>query len=147
MQLADALVQMLLETESTQRPQPKVFRFRAGRIRSAVALARRRLRSWLESEGVDRQEAADITLAVSEAVANAIQHPVAPKRHAVEIEGKRTTDGVELTVRDFGSWRPRDPAAPGNRGRGLQMIERLMDSAEIVSDGRETKLVMRRKRR
>ena len=121
------------------------FRFRASRTRAAVGQARRRLRQWLESYGFDPRVAADITLACSEACANAIEHPVRPTRQAFEVRGRRTDDGIELRVRDFGTWRPE--SADPTHGRGLRMIRRLMDSTEIETGDHETTVVMRRARR
>ena len=141
--LTTSMIQTLLAGEGSQRSTTgDRFRFRAGRMRAAVALARRSVRRWLESVGVDPTEAAEIALACSEACANAIQHPVRPARHGFEVEGTRTDDGIEIIVRDFGGWRSGEPTA--NRGRGLSMMRELMDDVEIVSDHNETRIVMRR---
>ena len=142
--LSDVLVDLLLASDFRRTPD-EVFAFRAGQVRSALALMRRRLRRWLEGNGVSPQDAADITLACSEACANAIEHAVEPKRHAFEVEGRSTPDGIELRVRDFGGWRP--PESERNGGRGLGMIRRLMDTTEIESGDHGTTIVMRRARR
>jgi anti-sigma regulatory factor (Ser/Thr protein kinase) len=143
--LADVLVESLLKTEDGSTDAPERFSFRAGRLRSSVALVRKRLLHWLERGGVDPATAADITLACSEACANAVEHPVRPARHAFEVEATRTAHEIELTVRDFGGW---DSAEQDDmRGRGLGMIRELMDDTEIVSGDHETTIVMRRARR
>ena len=50
--------------------------------------------------------------------------------------------GVKLCVRDFGNWRaPRG----AHRGRGLQLIEALMEDVEIVCDERGTEVRMSRR--
>src|SRR5215210_4215312 len=118
--LADALVHSLLRSEDVSRDAPERFSFRAGRLRSSVALMRKRLLHWLERGGVDPATAADITLACSEACANAVEHPVRAARHAFEVEARRTADEIELTVRDFGAWG--SPERSDMRGRGLSMI-------------------------
>src|SRR4051812_35160184 len=142
-QLADGLVGLLLAADGRGGGADERFTFRAGLLRSAVALARRRLRSWLERGGVDPATAADIVLAASEACANAVEHPVRPWRHAFEVEATRTADAIELVVRDFGAWRSgrHDDA----RGRGLRMIHALMDGVEIVEGENETAILMRRR--
>jgi serine/threonine-protein kinase RsbW len=106
---------------------------------------RKRLLHWLERGGVDPATAADITLACSEACANAVEHPVRAARHAFEVEARRTADEIELTVRDFGSWG--SSGQDEMRGRGLGMIRELMDETEIVSGDHQTTIVMRRARR
>jgi anti-sigma regulatory factor (Ser/Thr protein kinase) len=143
--LADVLVESLLKTEDGSADAPERFSFRAGRLRSSVALVRKRLLHWLERGGVDPATAADITLACSEACANAVEHPVRPARHAFEVEATRTADEIELTVRDFGGWHSAEQ--DDMRGRGLGMIRELMDDTEIVSGRHETTIVMRRARR
>jgi anti-sigma regulatory factor (Ser/Thr protein kinase) len=140
--LTDGLVQRLLAADDRRGTAEDRFTFRAGGLRSAVGLARRRLRSWLERAGVDAATTADVTLAVSEACANAVEHPVRPSRHAFEVEATRTADAIELVVRDFGRWRV--DGGDEFRGRGLQMIREVMDAVEIVRGEHETAIVMRR---
>ena len=134
--LADVLVESLLRTEDVSGDAPERFSFRAGRLRSSVALVRKRLLHWLETGGVDPETAVDITLACSEACANAVEHPVRPARHAFEVEAVRTADEIEVTVRDFGDWQ--SGGGDDLRGRGLGMIRELMDHAEIVTGDHET---------
>jgi len=140
--LSDGLVESLLKTDDRGGAAPETFSFRAGRLRSSVGLARRRLLRWLERGGVDRATATDITLACSEACANAVEHPVRPSRYAFEVEATRTADEIELTVRDFGAWQT--GSGDALRGRGLRMIRELMDDTRIVTGEHETMIVMRR---
>ena len=142
--LADLLIESQLKTEGGSWDATERFSFRAGRLRSSVALLRKRLLHWLEHGGVDPATAADITLACSEACANAVEHPVGAARHAFEVEATRTADEIELTVRDFGAWGSAE--RDDMRGRGLVMIRQLMDETEIVSGDHETTIVMRRAR-
>ena len=140
--LSDGLVESLLRTDDRGGSAAESFSFRAGLLRSSVALARRRLLRWLERAGVDQATATDITLACSEACANAVEHPVRPVRHAFEVEARRTAEEIELTVRDFGAWG--SGGGDALRGRGLGMIRALMDDTQIVTGERETTIVMRR---
>jgi anti-sigma regulatory factor (Ser/Thr protein kinase) len=50
---------------------------------------------------------------------------------------------VVVTVRDSGAWR--DDVAPGDRGRGLPIINALVDDLDVFrsSDGTEVRLVRR----
>ena len=58
------------------------------------------------------------------------------------VEGVRAGDELRITVRDFGSWR--SPRA-GSQGRGLGLIEDLMDSVEIERGPTGTQLQMSRR--
>ena len=144
-ELTGTTVRTLLEAEPHRRPSPEIFTFQAGRFPSAIALVRRRVRRWLDERHVESDAAADITLACSEACANAVKHPIQPSRYAFEVEGRVTSEWIELTVRSFGAWRPgghdRDDG-----GRGLAMIRKLMDSVEIAAENGGTRIVMRRAR-
>jgi serine phosphatase RsbU (regulator of sigma subunit)/CheY-like chemotaxis protein/anti-sigma regulatory factor (Ser/Thr protein kinase) len=109
---------------------------------AAVAGLREQVRAWLAERGVDEQELAEITSAFSEAVTNAAEHPSDTRRPRVEVKAALLGSALEITVRDFGSWRaPRG----GDRGRGLPMMEALMDSV-VVSPGDEgTEVILKRR--
>jgi anti-sigma regulatory factor (Ser/Thr protein kinase) len=87
----------------------------------------------------------DVALAFSEACANAVQHPVRPRRNAFDVEATCTADEIRLAVRDYGSWRPQR-GDDVTRGRGLLMIRRLMDDAQVERTEDGTRIVMRRAR-
>ena len=118
------------------------FSLRLACMPQVVALVRNELRRWLDEHGVAPDDQVDITLACSEACANAVEHPGRPGRLAFEVEAWREGGELLLSVRDFGVWT--DPASEGNRGRGLGMIRSLMDGVEITSGGDGTKILMRR---
>jgi serine/threonine-protein kinase RsbW len=101
-------------------------------------------------EGVDEGTAADVLLALDEAVSNAIRHGSAggePVRVSVERDG----DWVEMTVRDGGPTPrlPRLPAAPPpvmqTGGRGLWLILQLVDEVRLQRIGEGTALTLRRR--
>ena len=64
----------------------------------------------------------------------------------VEIDAELSSGCVFVTIRDFGDWRP--PRGE-NRGRGLPLIEALMDSVDVVKGprGTEVRLVRKLERR
>jgi anti-sigma regulatory factor (Ser/Thr protein kinase) len=98
---------------------------------TSAALARRAIRDAATDAGLDAMETADVVLAGSEAVANAIEHgsPRAGDMIRVRVELKARMLTVE--VRDCG----RFPAPPkdddDNRGRGLPIIGMLSDRVEV----------------
>jgi len=109
---------------------------------AAVAGLRDELRAWLAERGAGETELFEITSAFSEAATNATEHPVDGETSPVEVEATLSQGRLEITVRDFGTWRaPRG----GNRGRGLPLMGALMD-AVVVNPGSEgTELILRRR--
>ena len=90
--------------------------------------ARRNLRAWLEGLGASDEDVFEIVIAASEAVANAVEHPRAPTRDAVEVEASLVTECVTVRVRDYGSWQ-HERLRPG--GQGFLLMRTLMDSVEV----------------
>lgn len=118
------------------------FRLRLGRLRPLVRLARHDVRRWLEEAQLPAELVDDVTLACSEACANAVEHPQGASRQLVEIEGRCSEGELELRVRDFGRWSDHGPSEL--RGRGLTMIRQLVDSLEVLRRDDGTVVVMRR---
>jgi serine phosphatase RsbU (regulator of sigma subunit)/anti-sigma regulatory factor (Ser/Thr protein kinase) len=102
---------------------------------------RRVLRRWLHERGAGEGDIAEMTIAVSEACANAIEHAYAPTPATFELHGWANEGEVTVTVRDDGHWRP---PRGHNRGRGLSIIVAAMDDVQIDRTADGTKLVMRR---
>jgi anti-anti-sigma factor len=62
----------------------------------------------------------------------------------VRVRGRLDGSGaVELSVRDFGHWRPVDPE-PGLRGRGLILMRRCMHNVVVDRAAEGTTVLMRR---
>jgi serine phosphatase RsbU (regulator of sigma subunit)/anti-sigma regulatory factor (Ser/Thr protein kinase) len=105
------------------------------------------LGGWLRDRDVDETTTADVVLAASEAVANAAEHgvrrrPTAEVRVRVRLEDPAGVPrSVVVEVEDSGRWRP--PKVSAERGRGLQIIEALVDDVSI-STGDGTTVVLRR---
>ena len=151
--LCDALVGALLGNGATQddaallvvRLQPLVgdFRLRLDADPDVIPAMRRVLGRWLREAGASEAEVDEVTLACSEASANAIEHAYAPGETGFELRGKRSHgDEVQVVVHDWGTWR--DPRGV-NRGRGLALMEALMDRVEIDArdDGTTVRLARR----
>jgi anti-sigma regulatory factor (Ser/Thr protein kinase) len=121
------------------------FALRVARLPRAVGLLRQELRRWLERREVPPAEVADITLAASEACANAVEHPQASERWAVVDEARRRASDVELSVQDFGIWNEVPLVADRGRGRGLRMMRALMDEVSVDETPLGTRVTMRRR--
>jgi serine/threonine-protein kinase RsbW len=106
-----------------------------------VRLVRHDLRLWLEAQGVPAEVVNEVTLACSEACANAVEHPAAAARQAFEVEARLGSRELVVRVRDFGSWN--ESARSDLRGRGLRMIRELMDSVDLYRGAAGTRIVMR----
>ena len=77
---------------------------------------RRVLGRWLRDADASSTEIEEITLACSEACANAIEHAYAPGPAALEVTASVSMQGeTVICVRDFGSWRRRARRSPGSR--------------------------------
>jgi anti-sigma regulatory factor (Ser/Thr protein kinase) len=101
---------------------------------TTLAPMRRTLRRWLAACETTDAESHDIVLACNEAFANAIEHAYGPGDGTVQLRAALADHEISITVRDFGRWRkPRGE----NRGRGLNLIEAVMDSLTVVKGERE----------
>ena len=82
----------------------------------------------------------------NEAAANAIEHAYGPADAEFTLELGIDDGVVWATVSDAGSWRkPRGSGRDGTRGRGLGIIEGLMDEVDVSRSDTGTTVRMRRK--
>jgi GAF domain-containing protein/anti-sigma regulatory factor (Ser/Thr protein kinase) len=122
-------------------PVPDTLVARWPAEKDALAHVRQVLRRWLAARGATEDEAFDITVASQEACANAVEHAYGPGRRSFEIEAAYDEGTVRVTVRDEGRWRP--PRGT-NRGRGLPLMQALMETVDIQHDERGTRVVLER---
>jgi PAS domain S-box-containing protein len=108
---------------------------------------RRRLGRLLRAAGASRQEQYEITLTVCEASANAIEHAYGPGDADFAVAVTIADGEVHVEVRDSGSWREQGGGREeeGTRGRGLGIIEGLMDDVQVSRSESGTTVTMRRK--
>ncbi|GAA4948187.1 SpoIIE family protein phosphatase [Actinoplanes utahensis] len=119
--------------------EPREFVLRLPAEPDRLTVLRRRLEDFLAAHGVLEADAFDLIMAVSEAAANAIEHPVDPAEPVITVTASRQPDAVLVTVRDTGSWRP--ATEPGFRGRGLALIGALTElSVHRSPEGTEVTL-------
>lgn len=110
---------------------PGHFRIALPTVPSSLRTLRLSLRRWLEAGGVHEPALSDIMVACGEAGANAIQHAYGPDGGSFELEAKRENDRIIIWVRDRGAWRfPRN----GDGGRGLMIMERVMDTVNVIKN-------------
>ncbi len=107
----------------------------------SLAPMRRALGRWLRAAGANDVETYETLVACGEACANAVAHAYPAGEASYVVEARRLDGAIDVQVRDFGSWRA--PRA-GSGGRGLGLIEELMDEVEIDRGPSGTTLRMRR---
>jgi signal transduction histidine kinase/serine phosphatase RsbU (regulator of sigma subunit)/DNA-binding response OmpR family regulator len=122
--------------------EPDRFALRLPADPTKLSVLRRRLDDFLVANRVAQADRYDLTVAVSEAAANAIEHPLAPAQDTITIEAAIDDGAVTATVRDTGRWR--EATGAGFRGRGLTLIRAL---AEVTVDRADegTSVTLRRR--
>ena len=124
-----------------------------------LPVVRDQVRSWTQAQTWTEQEAADIVLAVDEALSNVIRHGYEGKPgHQIHLAFRSVRDsahgaGLEICIRDFGKQVPLDSIAgrdlddlrPG--GLGVHIIRSVMAEVEYShAPGGGMQLVMRKYR-
>jgi PAS domain S-box-containing protein len=153
-QLADGLLEHLLHHERSTDDDVAVLLLRALapgdrldlELEAApreLARLRRLVGDWLRRSGADEEEVAELTIAINEVAANAIEHAYGLVDAQFLLRAGMDGPSVEVEVRDFGRWRRRTPR--GDRGRGLQLARGLVDELSVVPDAAGTTVVLRRR--
>ncbi|MDX6647244.1 MAG: serine/threonine-protein kinase RsbW [Miltoncostaeaceae bacterium] len=112
-----------------------------------IGSLRRALRDWLAGSGAGRDEVEDVSLAVGEALTNAVEHAYPDGQEGeLAVRARRERDGVvAVAVRDYGHGDWRTPPPGSGRGCGLGLMQRLMDSVEVSWTPKGTEVVLRRR--
>ena len=108
----------------------------------SLARLRRRLARFLHATGASELEQYEVTLTICEAAGNAIEHAYGPGDASFDVEVAFDSGELTASVRDSGSWREKRGEF---RGRGLNIIEDLMDEVKIERDEVGTVIRMRRR--
>lgn len=94
---------------------------------------------WLRGLGADESDLFDITLSVSEAAANAIEHAYGARQANFAVRCEHDGQEVKVVVHDLGRWRA---VRPMGGGRGLAIMRALLDGVTIDSDEGGTAVTM-----
>lgn len=102
---------------------------------------RRAVDEWACANQLSADDAADLQLALGEAVANGVEHAyrngtVGTVELELELQPGRV---VSVRVCDTGCWRP-VPDQPGYRGRGIAMIQTLATGFSMSVTGLGTEV-------
>jgi len=132
-----------VKSVSDLREPESSLQLRLEALPESMAVLRQQLRGWLQDAGAAPHELFEIQLAVTEAFANAVEHPEEPTSHLVEIKGKVTNRRVALSIRDYGRWQD-ESSAKENGGLGLAIMDTLMDSIVVEPFEEGTIVTMQR---
>lgn len=136
--LEDDVALLAIETVPLESPLEMTLRAHP----NVLGGLRKTLDRWLQAAGADEDELFDITLSVSEAAANAIEHAYGANEATFTVRCEQEGRQITVTVRDAGRWRTTRP--PGG-GRGLELMHALVDSVTVSSDDGGTVVMMIRK--
>ncbi len=103
---------------------------------ASAPLMRQALRKLIAAVGGDEQEAAGITVAVGEAVNNAIEHAYGAASGMVRIRARHDGARLHVDVEDEGTWRP--GRAPDGGGHGLALMRALVDNVDVITSPKGT---------
>ncbi|OZV79350.1 histidine kinase [Micromonospora echinospora] len=129
----------VLALEATEQDR---FAVRLPADPARLSVLRKRVEDFLVAHDVGETDLFDLTVAVSEAAANAMEHPVAPAEPVIDVEVTIEDRTVSVTVRDSGQWRQSSGSA--FRGRGLSLIRALGDLA-VSRTATGTEVTLRRR--
>ncbi len=104
---------------------------------------RRRLQAWLDDRGLGDGEVAEIVLAVGEACNNAVEHAYAERPGDLLVKAVDDAGTLRVTVEDRGMWRPETTSEL--RGRGIKIMQTLMDAVTIESTAHGTRVLLERR--
>ncbi|OKI89454.1 SpoIIE family protein phosphatase [Micromonospora sp. CB01531] len=148
--LVDAVVQRV--AERTRHDDVAVLALEATELNRFVlrlpaeptrlSVLRKRLEDFLVAHHVGETDLFDLTVAISEAAANAIEHPVSPTEPVIGVEVMIEDRTVTATVRDSGRWR--ESTGSSFRGRGLALIQALGELT-VTRSGAGTEVTLRRR--
>ncbi len=138
---------------SLQPARPATLRLAfAPNATSARAVAEA-IRAFLAEQGVPEKELFSYELCIAEASNNAIKYAVGPKRELQPVaEALFTPDQIELRMTDHTPGfvlpeRVPQPSPLKDCGRGLFLIQSVMDEMRYLRGSKENILIMRKRRR
>jgi serine/threonine-protein kinase RsbW len=110
----------------------------------SVPVGRQVLDSCLETLGVAPDTRADIALALSEACANVVQHAGPGEEYEVQVSARDRRCTIEVVNAGNGEPAPAgfavtdEPVAiTAEHGRGLKIIEAVVDNLQLTGNGRQ----------
>jgi anti-sigma regulatory factor (Ser/Thr protein kinase) len=97
---------------------------------------------WLDELGATNDVVFGVSLACTEAFANAIEHPHEPAAELVDVDGSLSGGTITINVHDHGTWR--ELCRREERGYGFPLMRQHMDTVEVHSQPEGTTITMQR---
>lgn len=115
---------------------------------AGAASLRSAFHTWIaEHIALSEEQLSDLTLAVNEALANAVEHAYAgaadPGQVDLHARFDPRTGTLTATVRDQGNWRNPAPDPMHLRGRGIPLMRALATTSTIASNSHGTSVELR----
>ncbi len=107
----------------------------------ALKSTRDTLRLWLSETNASQDESDDITMACNEACENVVEHAYGLGADPFQVVFERTGDEICICVRDRGTWQT---TTGPERGRGLELMRRLMDDVDVQATPSGTTVRLRK---
>jgi anti-sigma regulatory factor (Ser/Thr protein kinase) len=127
---------------SMQAPSHPQIKLQCPSEPASVTALRHKAAAFAAEQGADSGLVADVNLAVSEAVTNAVKYAnKSGRRGVLEFSAAAVGDWLELRLTDEGESFGRGSA--DGLGLGLTIIARLCDDLKIVQEGTGTQVLMR----
>lgn len=108
---------------------------------ASVTSLRHHAAEFAAAQGAGAALVADINLAVSEAVTNAVKYATEAGQGSIGLAGKATGERLEFRITDTGQ--NFGKGSSDGLGLGLAIIARLCDDLQIVQEGAGTTVLMR----
>jgi PAS domain S-box-containing protein len=108
----------------------------------ALKSTRDTLRVWLSEADADQDEIDDITMACNEACENVVEHAYGLGDDPFHVVLERSGRDISIRVRDRGTWQT---VTGADRGRGMELMRRLMDDVEVQRGGSGTTVHLRKR--
>jgi PAS domain S-box-containing protein len=118
------------------------LQLRVPAVPASVGDIRRAVQRWLEAQDASAADVFDFAVGVSEAAGNAVEHAYGAADAEIEVMAERRGDDGIVTIRDWGKWRP---ARGTYRGRGLSIMEKMMDTVDVQPNEDGTTVILQRR--
>ncbi len=142
-----------MSVPSLQPARPTTLRLAFAPDAPSARAVAEAIRTFLAEQGVPEKELFSYELCIAEASNNAIKYAVGPARELQPVaEALFTPDRIELRMTDHTPGfvlqeKVPQPSVLGDSGRGLFLIQSVMDEVRYLRGAKENILIMRKRRR
>jgi PAS domain S-box-containing protein len=110
----------------------------------ALRSTRDTLRLWLSETDACEDDRDDITMATNEACENVVEHAYRLGADPFHVVFERSGNEICISIRDRGTWQDRPDPTRDGRGRGLELMRRMMDDVDVQTGPNGTVVTLRK---